>query len=214
MPYYLNEDTAWSLDIANLKKTVDEYRNNGTDVRAIVFINPGNPTGTCLSYENLKDLIKFAFENRLLLMADEVYQENIYFQDRPFISARKVMYDMGEPYASQQELVSFHTVSKGTQGECGLRGGYFEMLNLDPEIVNEIYKTASVMLCPNTMGQLAMSLMMNPPKPGDPSYQLYEQEFEEKLGSLKRRAQLMTNAFNELEDVTCQPTEGAMYTYP
>ena len=43
--------------------------------------------------------------------------------ERPFVSAKKVMMDMGEPYASTLELVCFHTVSKGTLGECGMRGG-------------------------------------------------------------------------------------------
>ena len=39
------------------------------------------------------------------------------------MSAKKVMMEMGEPYASTLELVCFHTVSKGTLGECGMRGG-------------------------------------------------------------------------------------------
>jgi glutamate--glyoxylate aminotransferase len=43
--------------------------------------------------------------------------------ERPFVSAKKVMMEMGEPYASTLELVCFHTVSKGTLGECGMRGG-------------------------------------------------------------------------------------------
>ena len=45
-------------------------------------------------------------------MADEVYQENVYQDERPFLSARKVMYSMGEPYSNSVELLSFHTVSK------------------------------------------------------------------------------------------------------
>lgn len=48
------------------------------DVRALVFINPGNPTGQCLTYDNLKELIKFAYEEKVVLLADEVYQPNIY----------------------------------------------------------------------------------------------------------------------------------------
>ena len=48
----------------------------------------------------------------LLLPAPQVYQENIYQDERPFVSARKVMKEMGEPYASGVELLSFHTVSK------------------------------------------------------------------------------------------------------
>lgn len=51
-------------------------------------------------------------------MADEVYQENVYQDERPFVSARKVMAQMGEPYASSVELLSFHTVSK--VGAAGL----------------------------------------------------------------------------------------------
>lgn len=62
--------------------------------------------------------------------------------DRPFVSARKVMYEMGEPYASGVELASFHTISKGTPGECGLRGGYMELVNMHPGTVEEIYKYA------------------------------------------------------------------------
>ena len=42
---------------------------------------------------------------------------------------------MGEPYASKLELVSFHTVSKGVYGECGLRGGYFDAMNIHPDAV-------------------------------------------------------------------------------
>lgn len=38
----------------------------------------GNPTGQCLSYDNLKDIIKFCHDEEIVLMADEVYQTNIY----------------------------------------------------------------------------------------------------------------------------------------
>lgn len=57
---------------------VADTRAQGIAPRGIVFINPGNPTGQCLSYDNLAELIKFAHEEKLVLMADEVYQENIY----------------------------------------------------------------------------------------------------------------------------------------
>lgn len=50
------------------------------------------------------------------------------------------MYQMGEPYASGVELASFHTISKGTPGECGLRGGYVELVNMHPGTIEEIYK--------------------------------------------------------------------------
>ena len=47
-------------------------------MRAIVVINPGNPTGNLLSDENLLDIAKFCADEKLLLISDEVYQENVY----------------------------------------------------------------------------------------------------------------------------------------
>jgi glutamate--glyoxylate aminotransferase len=60
----------------------------GKRVRGLVFINPGNPTGQCLTEANLRDLIKFAVDNEIVLMADEVHQSNIYQDEKPFVSAR------------------------------------------------------------------------------------------------------------------------------
>lgn len=208
VPYYLDEDNGWSLDIGELQRSLDVARAEGIICRALVFINPGNPTGQCLTEENLRDLIQFCYLNRLVLCADEVYQENIYNPSRPFISARKVLGQMQEPFHSNLELCSFHTVSKGAYGECGLRGGYMELHNFDPEVVDELYKIASINLSPNVPGQVALGLMVNPPKPGQPSYSQYKKEKEAVILSLKRRARLITDAFNSLEGVVCQETEG------
>ncbi|KAL6007122.1 Glutamate--glyoxylate aminotransferase 2 [Asimina triloba] len=73
-------------------------------------------------------------------------------------------------------LVSFHTVSKGYWGECGQRGGYFEMTNIPSKTVDEIYKVASISLSPNVPAQIFLGLMVNPPKLGDISYSKFEME--------------------------------------
>lgn len=214
VPYYLDEDNGWAMDVNELQRSVDAAKAKGILCRALVFINPGNPTGQCLSEKNVRDIITFSYNNRMVLCADEVYQENIYDSSRPFISARKVLNKMPEPYRSGCELISFHTVSKGTYGECGLRGGYMEMHNCDPDAVAEIYKIASINLSPNVPGQVALGLMVNNPKPGDYSYKQFVGEKQALLESLKRRARLITDAFNSLEGVICQETEGAMYSFP
>jgi glutamate--glyoxylate aminotransferase len=214
VPYYLNEDGGWALDIAALQSSIDASRTKGVLVRALVFINPGNPTGQCLSKKNLQDLIKFCYDNRLILCADEVYQENIYAPNKSFESARKVLGEMPEPYKSTVELVSFHSTSKGFIGECGLRGGYMELHNILPDVVDELYKISSVNLCPNLPGQFATALMVNPPQPGDQSHALFEQEKSDRIESLKRRARMLSEAFNRLDGMSCQATEGAMYAFP
>jgi len=214
VPYYLDEEGGWAMNVEELQRSLDEATAKGIFVRGMVFINPGNPTGQCLSEKDIRDLITFCYKNRIVLMADEVYQENIYDPSRPFISARKTLASMAEPYRSGLELVSFHTASKGVYGECGLRGGYMELHNFDPDVVQEIYKIASINLSPNIPGQVALGLMVNQPKPGDFSHKQIVAEKAELLESLKRRARMITDAFNSMDGISCQETEGALYSFP
>ena len=70
----MDEDNNWALDMNEIQKSYDQGIAEGAEPRAIVVINPGNPTGNVLSKKNLEDVIKFAHENKLFLFADEVYQ--------------------------------------------------------------------------------------------------------------------------------------------
>jgi len=120
---------------------------------------------------------------------------------------------MGPKYENF-ELASFHSVSKGFLGECGKRGGYMELVGIDAGVKAEIYKISSIGLCPNVPGQIVVDLMVKPPRHGEDSYAVYQQERDTILQSLKRRANLLTNALNNLEGITCNPAEGAMYAFP
>ncbi|EPB88721.1 alanine transaminase [Mucor circinelloides 1006PhL] len=214
VPYYLNESQSWGLSREDLQKSVDEARQKGVDVRALVIINPGNPTGQCLSEDNIKEIIQFCHEERIVLLADEVYQTNIYQPERrPFHSFKKVLKSMGPEY-QEQELFSFHSTSKGMIGECGRRGGYFECVNIDPAIMEQLYKISSISLCPNVHGQIMVDLMTNPPVEGDESYPQYKAEVDAIFQSLGRRATKLAQCFNGLEGVTCNDAEGAMYLFP
>lgn len=214
VPYYLTEENNWSMEVAELESGVASARRKGITVRALVFINPGNPTGQCLSEKNLRDLIDFCYRERIVLLADEVYQENVYQDELPFVSAKKVLMTMGAPYKDNVELVSFHTVSKGSFGECGQRGAYFEMTNMHPGTVEELYKVASISLSPGVNGQILMGLMCNPPKPGDYSHANYTAERKAIIESLRARAHIMTDGFNGCKNVVCNFTQGAMYSFP
>jgi len=158
-------------------------------------------------------VIAFCHDNRLVLLADEVYQANIY-GETPFISAKKCLHEMGAQYATTTELVSFHSTSKGFMGECGFRGGYMEVENIDPFVKEQLYKLASISLCSNLPGQLMTAILARPPVVGEPSYALYTQERDAVLSSLGRRAKKVAAALNGLEGVTCNDAEGAMYLFP
>jgi glutamate--glyoxylate aminotransferase len=153
VPYYLSEEANWQLDFTDLQKSILAARREGITVQGLVLINPGNPTSQCLTEADLKGLIELCIKETLVLLVDEVYQQNIYQEDHPFISARKVLMDMGQPTSSTLELISFHSASKGFLGECGQRGGYFELTNIHPKTVDELYKVASISMG-NVSGQI------------------------------------------------------------
>ncbi|KAJ1796077.1 alanine transaminase, partial [Coemansia sp. RSA 2399] len=210
VPYYLQEENDWQLSISDLERALSEARAAGTDVRALAVINPGNPTGGCLLESNIAEIVRFCERERLVLLADEVYQTNIYTGTNPFVSFKKVVSQLG----SSVELFSLHSISKGMVGECGRRGGYYEAVNIDDEIMAQLLKLASVSLCPNVQGQMAVDVMVNPPKPGDVSYAQYQSEISDIYESMKRRAKKLAAAFNSLPGMTCNEAQGAMYLFP
>ncbi|KAJ2724283.1 alanine transaminase [Coemansia sp. Benny D115] len=210
VPYYLQEENDWQLSVADLERSLSESRANGVDVRALVVINPGNPTGGCLLESNIAEIVQFCERNNLVILADEVYQTNIYTGTNPFVSFKKVVSQM----RSEIELFSFHSISKGMIGECGRRGGYYEAVNIDDAVMGQMLKLASVGLCPNVQGQMAVEIMVNPPKPGEPSYEQYTKEIDDIFQSMKRRAKKLAAAFNSLPNMSCNDAQGAMYLFP
>ncbi|KAA8498084.1 Glutamate--glyoxylate aminotransferase 1 [Porphyridium purpureum] len=213
--YFLDESNEWGMDIAELDRAYNDAVASGVTPRIIVVINPGNPTGMCLTMENLKDVLMWCARRRVVLFADEVYQTNIYKPDtRPFISFKKALGELGGSAQCSTELVSFNTVSKGALGECGRRGAYFEVVNVDSKVVDEIYKLLSMNLSSNVDGQIYVGLMCQPPVPGDPSFPLYNMEMNSIIESLKRRALRLARTFNTMEGVQCTEVTSSMYAFP
>jgi alanine transaminase len=56
--------------------------------------------------------------------------------------------------------------------------------------------------------------VVNPPKPGEPSYELFLKEKTAVLESLKLRAEMVAKTFNSIEGFSCNPVQGAMYAFP
>jgi aspartate/methionine/tyrosine aminotransferase len=163
-----------------------------------------------LSRENIVMIIEFARRYRLSIVADEVYQENVYAAGRRFHSFARVMHDMGD---HEVTLFTLHSVSKGFLGECGHRGGYLEMRNIPDTVLPEFVKLQSISLCANVVGQLATYLMVTPPKPGDESYDTYCRERDAVLASLKQKAQILAAGINAIEGMSLDVPQGAMYAF-
>nr|XP_015209553.1 PREDICTED: alanine aminotransferase 2-like isoform X3 [Lepisosteus oculatus] len=140
VPYHLSEEQGWDMQVNELRRALQTARGHCSP-RALYIINPGNPTGHVQSRESIEEVIRFAAEEKLFLLVDEVYQQTVFGEGSAFVSYKKVLYEMGPSYSDMVELASLHSVSKGFTGECGLRCGYVEFVNLDPEESQAILET-------------------------------------------------------------------------
>jgi aspartate/methionine/tyrosine aminotransferase len=173
-------------------------------------INPGNPTGGVLSLENIRMIINFAKRQGISIIADEVYQENIYSDKLRFHSFAKTLHEMRE---SSVSLFSLHSVSKGFLGECGHRGGYLELRNVPDDVLGEFVKLQSINLCANLSGQITTYLMVAPPQPGDESYPRYVAERDAVLTELKEKAEILGGEINKIGGLSLVVPHGAMYAF-
>uniref|UniRef100_A0A0B7K067 Aminotransferase class I/classII large domain-containing protein n=1 Tax=Bionectria ochroleuca TaxID=29856 RepID=A0A0B7K067_BIOOC len=148
VPYYLDEAKNWGTDLNTIRSAYEKAKADGIDVRCIVIINPGNPTGASLPEEDIR----------------AVYQTNVFVGK--FHSFKQVLRKLQQENPGKHdgvELASLHSISKGMVGECGHRGGYFELVGFDPEVEANIYKFVSIMLCAPVIGQCLVEVMGRTP---------------------------------------------------
>jgi aspartate/methionine/tyrosine aminotransferase len=208
--YFLDEENGWQLSEAALSRAVEAARRDGIHPVGIVVINPGNPTGAVLSRESIEMVLTFARRHGLAVIADEVYQENVYVSGRAFQSLARVLHSVGD---TATPLFSLHSVSKGFIGECGHRGGYLELRNVPDDVLAEFIKLQSISLCANVPGQLAVYAMVAPPKEGEESYPVYLRERNAILHDLADKARILGRGLSRVPGMSVAVPEGAMYAF-
>jgi len=209
--YHLDEANGWKLSREILDRSIADARRKGIRPRAICVINPGNPSGAVLDEANVEMVLAFANEHGLSVLADEVYQDNVWRPEDRFVSFAKVLDRMKLKDVS---LFSFHSVSKGYLGECGHRGGYLECRNVPTAVQDEITKLQSIALCANSVGQIVTYLLVSPPPVGGPSRALWEREKRDVLEALRKKAAIVGRGLDAVPGIRCNEVTGAMYAFP
>ena len=217
IPYYLDEKSGWSTDAKEIETQIEKAIKDNVKPSVIVVINPGNPTGSILKPEVMEDIVVLAAKYGLVILADEVYQENVFSEERKFYSFKKILRNLQKQYVKKfdnVQLASIHSTSKGVFGECGQRGGYLELIGFKNTVREEILKLASLSICAVITGQAMVDLMVAPPSEGQPSYEMDKNERLHIHNTLKERGELLYKTFQELEGIECQKPQGAMYLFP
>ena len=212
--YHLDEGSAWGLNLEELERSLADAQSRGVNVVGMVLINPGNPTGQVLSSDEVKDVVTFCSRHNIVLLSDEVYQENVYREGAKFFSARRAAHELGLIENNAIQLCSSHSVSKGVFGECGQRGGYVELVGIDEDVNEVLYKLAASKLCSSAVGQAMVSLMCRGPTIDDESHADHEEEKRAIFEGLRERGLVMSAGLDGIPGFSCQPAAGAMYCFP
>lgn len=197
-PYYLDENNSagalhggWQPNIENIKSKI----NNKT--RAIILINPNNPTGSICSTEILKQIIEIASEYNLVIFADEIY-DKLLMDGKKHTSIASLNFDV--------PMITFGGLSKnymvpGFRIGWGIVSGNRSVLKDYIEAINKILRAR---LCANHPAQygIAPSLL------GDQSH------LEVAMKKLTRRRNLTVEMMNSIPGITCVAPEGAFYAFP
>lgn len=158
--------------------------------KAIMLSNPGNPTGTIYTKEEIYMLRDIAKENDLFIIADEVYREFVY-DGLEYMS-------FGHLNDISDRVIITDSISK-RYSACGARVGWIASKNKD--LIKQILKLCQGRLCVATIEQVGAANLINVP----------DEYFKETNEEYKKRRDVVYNALKEMDDVICEKPHGAFY---
>jgi alanine-synthesizing transaminase len=193
-PYNLNEDDAWQPDLIDLQRKIN------AKTRAIVLINPNNPTGALCSRRMLEQLADLARRNNLVIFADEIYD--------------KLILDSGEKtepisiaaVAPDVPVVTFGGLSKNYLAP-GWRIGWGVVSGDAAAVkpyVEGIHRLLRARLCANHPEQYAIKPALDGP----------QDHLAEVRNKLRARRDLTVQWCNSTPRVSCVSPRGAFYAFP
>jgi alanine-synthesizing transaminase len=191
--YRCDEASDWLPDMADLEAKITPR------TKALVIINPNNPTGALYPERVLRQMIEVARVHQLIIFADEIYD--------------KTLYD-GETHTSIASLaddvlcLTFNGLSKNYRS-CGYRAGWM-VVSGDKrharDYIEGLNMLASMRLCANTPGQLAIQTALG-------GYQSIK-DLVAPTGRLGRQRDLAHRLLTEIPGVTCVKPKAALYMFP
>ena len=191
--YRCDEENRWMPDPEDIRAKITKR------TKAILIINPNNPTGVLYDDETMKTILQIARENHLLVFADEIY-DRLVMDGKVHHSAAYLAPDL--------PVITFNGLSK-SHIICGFRCGW--MILSDPnnelgEVRDALERLSSMRLCGNTLSQLVIPAALHDPESTQamlvPGGRLYEQ----------RKA--VVEVIRKTPGMSVVPNDAAFYVFP
>ena len=191
--YLCDEAASWYPDLKDIESKIT------SKTKAIVVINPNNPTGALYPKDILEGIIQIARKHKLVVFADEIYDKVVY-DKKKHISIASLANDI--------LFVTFNGLSKNYRA-CGYRAGWLVVSGNKKECTDYIEglnMLASMRLCANVPGQLAIQTALG-------GYQSID-DLVAPTGRLFKQRELAYDMLVSIPGVTCVKPEAAMYLFP
>jgi alanine-synthesizing transaminase len=191
--YLCDESSEWMPDLDDIRAKITPR------TKAIVVINPNNPTGALYPEPVLQALVEIAREHQLIVFADEIYDKTL-FDGHTHTSIASLADDV--------LVLTFNGLSKNYRS-CGYRAGWM-VVSGDKrharDYIEGLNMLASMRLCANTPGQLAIQTALG-------GYQSIK-DLVAPAGRLCRQRDLAHRLLTEIPGVTCVKPKAALYMFP
>ncbi len=191
--YRCDEEAGWFPDIADMRSKITER------TRAIVVINPNNPTGASYSRALLQEIVELAREHDLVVMADEIY-DKILYDDAQHTSIASLADDL--------VFLTLNGLSK-TYRVAGFRSGWMTISGAKERAtgyVEALRMLTSMRLCANVPAQHAIQSSLG-------GYQSIS-EFVTPGGRLHEQRRVAHDLINSIDGLSCTLPDGALYLFP
>ncbi len=191
--YLCDEGAGWLPDLDDIRKKITPR------TRAIVVINPNNPTGALYPVEMLREIVEIARQNELIVFADEIYDKTLYDGEKHVSIAS---------LADDVLFVTFNGLSKNYRA-CGYRSGWM-IVSGDKrhaqDYIEGLNILASMRLCANVPGQYAIQTALG-------GYQSIN-DLVAPGGRLCRQRDLAHALITQIPGVSCFKPKAALYLFP
>ena len=191
--YMCDEQSDWNPDLDDIRSKITPR------TKAIVIINPNNPTGALYPDDVLQGIVQIAREHQLIVMADEIYDKTLYDGNQHTSIAS---------LADDVLFVTFNGLSKNYRS-CGYRAGWM-VVSGDKrpakDYIEGLDMLASMRLCSNTPGQIAIQTALG-------GYQSID-DLVKPGGRLCRQRDIAHDLITQIPGVSCVKPKAALYMFP
>jgi alanine-synthesizing transaminase len=191
--YLCDESVGWMPDIEDIKRKISPK------TKAIVIINPNNPTGALYPVEILQQIVDVAREHQLVVFADEIYDKTLY-EDAEHVSIASLADDV--------LFLTLNGLSKNYRS-CGYRAGWMVISGEKrhaKDYIDGLNILATMRLCSNAPGQFAIQTALG-------GYQSIK-DLVGPGGRLTKQRDLAYDLLTAIPGVSCVKPKAALYMFP